>query len=102
MSRRLDEEGLALANGGEVDAELASDVLSVRAGEHGTWVINRHSASQQIWLSSPLSGPRKFLFNPTLRTWVNERDATDRLHDRLCAEFARISGDAKFSFGESF
>lgn len=31
----------------------------MRVGER-MWVANRHLASRQLWLSSPVSGPRRF------------------------------------------
>jgi frataxin len=38
----------------------ASGVLTLKLPPHGTWVINKQSATQQIWWSSPLSGPKRF------------------------------------------
>jgi frataxin-like iron-binding protein CyaY len=29
-------------------------------GPHGTWVINKQTPNQQLWWSSPTSGPRRF------------------------------------------
>jgi frataxin len=38
----------------------ASGVLTLKLPPHGTWVLNKQSATQQIWWSSPLSGPKRF------------------------------------------
>lgn len=33
-------------------------------GPHGTYVINKQPPNQQIWLSSPFSGPARFSYAP--------------------------------------
>ena len=42
------------------DTTLADGVLTVKLSEHGTYVINKQTPNQQIWLSSPVSGPYRF------------------------------------------
>jgi len=43
------------------DATLADGVLNIKLGETGgIYVINKQSPNQQIWLSSPTSGPARF------------------------------------------
>ena len=42
------------------DTNLADGVLTVKLNEHGTYVINKQTPNQQIWLSSPVSGPYRF------------------------------------------
>ncbi|KAJ1549013.1 Mitochondrial chaperone Frataxin, partial [Cladochytrium tenue] len=37
-----------------------SGVLTVKTGVGGTYVINKQPPNRQIWLSSPISGPRRF------------------------------------------
>eukprot|EP00590_Aulacoseira_subarctica_P011657 CAMPEP_0172425674 /NCGR_PEP_ID=MMETSP1064-20121228/33422_1 /TAXON_ID=202472 /ORGANISM="Aulacoseira subarctica , Strain CCAP 1002/5" /LENGTH=141 /DNA_ID=CAMNT_0013168759 /DNA_START=191 /DNA_END=616 /DNA_ORIENTATION=+ len=49
----------------EVETSLSSGVLTITLGNHGTWVINKQTPNQQIWWSSPLSGPKRFEF------WTN-------------------------------
>jgi len=46
------------SNGWEV--EYSSGVLTLSLGPHGTYVINKQPPNQQIWLSSPFSGPMRF------------------------------------------
>jgi frataxin len=46
----------------EADVTLASGVLNVTFPHHGTYVINKQTPNQQIWLSSPFSGPARFDF----------------------------------------
>ena len=42
------------------DTTLADGVLTVKLIEHGTYVINKQTPNQQIWLSSPVSGPYRY------------------------------------------
>ncbi|ORY81501.1 hypothetical protein BCR37DRAFT_380402 [Protomyces lactucae-debilis] len=42
------------------DVEYADGVMNVTVATAGTYVINRQPPSKQVWLSSPLSGPKRF------------------------------------------
>lgn len=53
---------LELKNG---TADLRNDVLEYK-NKNGVYLINKQTPLQQIWLSSPISGPRKFSFNGNL------------------------------------
>ncbi|MFK8039983.1 MAG: iron donor protein CyaY [Rickettsiaceae bacterium] len=46
---------------GEVDVDLNDAILTI-ATEDGVFVINKNSAAQEIWLSSPISGPYHFAY----------------------------------------
>ncbi|XP_078482079.1 zinc finger protein ZF(C2H2)-124 [Ciona intestinalis] len=47
----------------EFDAFLESGVLTVRVSKAvGTYVINKQTPNKQIWLSSPISGPKRYDF----------------------------------------
>lgn len=43
----------------------------------GTYVLNKQPANMQIWLSSPVSGPKRFDYNADTRRWVYERTGED-------------------------
>ena len=64
------EEGL--------DGELQGGVLTVE-GEAGTWIVNKHAASRQVWLSSPKSGARHYAFEATKGLWQDTRSGADLL-----------------------
>jgi len=60
------------------DAERQGGVLTVE-GEDGTWVVNKHGPTRQIWLSSPQSGARHFAFDPASGLWKDTRGGADLL-----------------------
>ncbi len=60
------------------DAELQGGVLTVDTDE-GTWVVNKHAPTRQIWLSSPRSGARHFAFDETSGLWKDTRGGGDLL-----------------------
>jgi frataxin len=64
------EEGL--------DGELQGGVLTVE-GEAGTWIVNKHAPTRQIWLSSPKSGARHYAFEKTEGLWRDTRGGADLL-----------------------
>ncbi|KAI6785386.1 uncharacterized protein J7T54_007028 [Emericellopsis cladophorae] len=44
----------------ELDVEFASGVMTIRVPEKGTYVLNKQPPNKQIWLSSPISGPKRY------------------------------------------
>jgi frataxin len=64
------EEGL--------DGELQGGVLTVE-GEAGTWIVNKHAPTRQIWLSSPKSGARHYAFEQAKGLWQDTRGGADLL-----------------------
>jgi len=65
--------------------------LTLKVGEKGTYVINRQPPNQQIWLSSPLSGPKRYDYDPVGRSWIYARDNSS-LPDLLQTELRRLLG----------
>lgn len=74
-------------------------MLTVALGsEYGTYVINRQSPNKQIWLSSPVSGPKRY--NLVLKDggyWIYKHDGVS-LHKLLQDEISRIVVN-KIDFG---
>lgn len=60
------------------DAELQGGVLTIVA-DAGTWLVNKHAPSRQIWLSSPKSGARHYAFEPASGLWADTRGGADLL-----------------------
>ena len=68
------EEGI----GAHADAELQGGILTVEGAE-GTWVINKHAPTRQIWLSSPQSGARHYAFDDGSGQWKDTRGGPELL-----------------------
>ncbi|KAF0990882.1 hypothetical protein HZS_848, partial [Henneguya salminicola] len=54
---------------------------------HGTYVINKQTPNKQIWLSSPISGPKRF--DCINNKWVYKRNL-DTLNELLSSEISKI------------
>ena len=67
------------------DAELQGGVLTVE-GDEGTWIVNKHAPTRQVWLSSPRSGARHYAFAAEAGKWLDTRGGGDLL-EVLSAEF---------------
>jgi frataxin len=70
---------------------LQQGVLTVKLGSHGTYVINKQTPNQQIWLSSPLTGP--FRYDLHEGSWVYHRDGRELL-SQLQKELQQLLGSA--------
>jgi frataxin len=66
------EEGI----GTHADAELQGGVLTVEAPD-GTWLVNKHAPTRQIWLSSPKSGARHYAYDAGSGQWKDTRNGPD-------------------------
>ncbi|CAH1173943.1 unnamed protein product [Phaedon cochleariae] len=86
----LAETKQKLAN---AEVSYSSGVLNINLGEYGTYVINRQSPNKQIWLSSPVSGPKRFDFIKKNQCWVYKRDSIT-LHKLLESEISAILGES--------
>lgn len=91
LTRAFEE---AMDGGGDdvlEDIELQGPVLTVKLADGGTYVINKHGASQEIWLSSPRSGAAHFKPDAASGAWLPTRGGSS-LHARLAAEFSEFLG----------
>jgi len=71
----------------QVDAELSLGVMTLSVGEGKTYVINKQPPNKQIWLSSPISGPKRY--DLIGGKWITLRDntaLTDLLEEELLEE----------------
>ncbi|GAA5848928.1 hypothetical protein JCM9279_004667 [Rhodotorula babjevae] len=69
-----------------------SGVLTLKLGDKGTYVINKQPPNKQIWLSSPVSGPKRYDYDSAQRVWFYARDGTT-MHDLLNTELRDKLGD---------
>ncbi|CEM04614.1 unnamed protein product [Vitrella brassicaformis CCMP3155] len=73
------------------ELDLQEGVLNIDLGEHGTFVINKHFVTRQIWYSSPISGAHYFEFASEPR-WKSTRHGND-LFGFLSGELQQASGE---------
>lgn len=66
---RIQEEG------SDIESEYSAGVLNIIVPGVGTYVLNKQPPNKQIWLSSPVSGPKRY-------DWIVERNA-DGVDTRL-------------------
>jgi len=64
--------------GDHVDAELQGGILTVE-GDAGTWIVNKHAPTRQIWVSSPVSGARHYALDAGSGRWEDTRGGGDLL-----------------------
>lgn len=65
----------------DLEAELDSGVLSIMMPDEREYVINKHTPSRQIWVSSPYSGASYFEF--VENQWVAKRACKEALGKSL-------------------
>jgi frataxin len=61
----------------ENDISYAAGVLTISFPSIGTWVLNKQTPNQQIWWSSPISGPKRFQYVPQYQSWYLTKDVMD-------------------------
>ncbi|KAI5288795.1 Mitochondrial chaperone Frataxin [Ascosphaera aggregata] len=74
--------------GSNLDVEYSSGVLTIVAPDKGTYVLNKQPPNKQIWLSSPITGPKRYdwvLLREEMGDWIYLRDGS-RLTDLLKEE----------------
>lgn len=74
----------------QLDAELSLGVMTLSVGEGKTYVINKQPPNKQIWLSSPVSGPKRY--DLIGGKWITLRDntaLTSLLEDELLEELGK-------------
>uniref|UniRef100_A0A0N5AVA9 ferroxidase n=1 Tax=Syphacia muris TaxID=451379 RepID=A0A0N5AVA9_9BILA len=78
------------------DVDYSAGVLSVCISPTiGTYVINMQTPSRQIWLSSPISGPKRYDYLNGRWTYYKDGVTLDTL---LTAEFRQIFNCDKITF----
>jgi CyaY protein len=76
--------GLDAIESDEVEAELASDILTIEFSDGTRYVLNSHRAARQIWLSAERAAWH-FDFLPAKKSWVAAKTG-----DELWATVTRL------------
>lgn len=69
MLNRLADAMEAYDEDGLLETELADGVLTVMLPGGKQFLVNRHRPTQQLWLSSPLSGGLHFDYDENNKVW---------------------------------
>ncbi|CAK8542917.1 unnamed protein product [Lathyrus sativus] len=73
------------------DIDYGNDVLTVKLGELGTYVLNKQTPNRQLWLSSPVSGPSRFDWDQDTKAWIYRRNKA-KLYKILEDELEQLCG----------
>lgn len=69
----------------KLDVEYSDGILTIVIEDSSkTYIINRHTASQKIWYSSPLSGADYFSFDEKSAKWLDSKG--EELSQKLFSE----------------
>ncbi|KAJ4976001.1 hypothetical protein NE237_001107 [Protea cynaroides] len=72
LQEKLEEYGDHVQIDG-FDIDYANQVLTLKLGNLGTYVLNKQTPNRQIWLSSPVSGPSRFDWDRSSQSWIYRR-----------------------------
>ncbi|KAF3927341.1 hypothetical protein ABW21_db0202944 [Orbilia brochopaga] len=87
-------EALVEENDG-FDVEFHADVLELET-PNGTYVFNKQPPNKQIWLSSPVSGPKRYSWMPEAGGWVYANTGgtlRELLREEVGVEIGEVGGD---------
>ncbi len=86
-------DALDEAIGGDADVDFEGGILTIELEDGRQYVINKHTASQEIWVSSPVSGAAHYAYDLEAGTWLATRSA-EVLSKSLSAELSTLSGQS--------
>ncbi|KAI8007321.1 hypothetical protein LOK49_LG07G02353 [Camellia lanceoleosa] len=96
LLEKLEEYGDSVDIDG-FDIDYGNQVLTVKLGTLGTYVLNKQTPNRQIWLSSPVSGSSRFDWDQDARTWVYRRTKANLVEvsknelEHLCGQPINLS-----------
>ncbi|CAG7859772.1 unnamed protein product [Brassica rapa] len=74
------------------DIDYGNEVLTLKLGSLGTYVMNKQTPNRQIWMSSPVSGPSRFDWDRDANAWIYRRTEA-KLHVLLEEELENLCGE---------
>jgi len=82
------DEGL----GDCLDVDLNGGILTIELDDGGQYILNKHGASHQIWMSSPVSGATHFDYDGAAGEWVSTKGEGE-LKFILGSELEKTTGE---------
>ncbi len=71
----------------ELEVDFEDGILNIEANDGGIYLVNKHTALRQLWLSSPVSGAGHFVYDAASETWISTRGG-DSLESTLQRELS--------------
>lgn len=68
---------------------VQAGVMTIKAPQ-GTYVLNKQPPNRQLWLSSPVSGPKRYDWDHVRMYWIDTRDGSTLnalMRDELGVEY---------------
>ncbi|KAM7498226.1 hypothetical protein LguiA_022640 [Lonicera macranthoides] len=90
LLEKIEEYGDSIEIDG-FDIDYGNQVLTVKLGSLGTYVLNKQTPNRQIWMSSPVSGPSRFDWDRGAQAWVYRRNKA-HLFKLLESELEQLCG----------
>lgn len=90
LQEKLEEYGDCIQIDG-FDLDYGNQVLTLKLGTLGTYVLNKQTPNRQLWLSSPMSGPSRFDWDRSAQAWVYRRNKANLLQ-LLQSELEQLCG----------
>lgn len=75
----------------ELEVDLEDGVLNIETGDGAIYLVNKHTAMRQLWLSSPVSGAGHFDYDAANKTWASTRGG-ESLEKTLERELSAAAG----------
>ncbi|KAL6975739.1 ferroxidase [Sarracenia purpurea var. burkii] len=81
----------------DFDIDYGNQVLTLKLGSLGTYVLNKQTPNRQIWMSSPVSGPSRFDWDQDAQAWVYRRTKANLIEvleselEHLCGQSINLS-----------
>lgn len=95
FEQMVDELDMFFEDNKILEAEITEEAGSLEINcSEGTYVINKQAPTKQIWLSSPISGPKRFDYHNG--RWICLRDG-EKLSNLLQNEITQMYGDFQWS-----
>ncbi|KAI4868826.1 hypothetical protein F4820DRAFT_444742 [Hypoxylon rubiginosum] len=75
---------------GDIDVEFSSGVMTIKIPGSGTYIVNKQPPNKQIWLSSPVSGPKRY-------DWVILSEGQDQKQDTASGDWVYLRDGSTLS-----